>query len=239
MLSAIDGVGERSIQLCDETVDQIRAFDPSGPGELHDGDWRRLCELMLILARFEQYRRNRVSPAVHEKVVEPLIGYEGPLLGLIPAMQIEEASIEDLAALGRLAREESVELAVADPLHLNPLFALSVALGGADADLIYGGTLLEWKSNTPRNIVGRTELWQMVGYALADNADEYGIETVELSALRWGTSYTWSLAELLASLAERPVSVEELRESFAEAVKGAGRVLLRGTNVPPRPGKRG
>jgi hypothetical protein len=176
---------------------------------------------------------------VHEKVVEPLIGYEGPLLGLIPAMQIEEASIEDLAALGRLAREESVELAVADPLHLNPLFALSVALGGADADLIYGGTLLEWKSNTPRNIVGRTELWQMVGYALADNADEYGIETVELSALRWGTSYTWSLAELLASLAERPVSVEELRESFAEAVKGAGRVLLRGTNVPPRPGKRG
>lgn len=238
-LSATPGIGERAVRLQGETVEQIVSLDPSGPGEMHDQGWRRLSELCLILARFEQYRRNPRSPAVQEKVLAPLVGYDGTVLGLIPAMAIAEASIEDLAALGRAAWQDTGDLRDAQPLHLNPRFELSADLGGADADLIYGDTLLDWKSNTPTNIVGREELWQLIGYALADTDDAYGIRRVEIGALRWGSAMSWHLQELLADLAsEPPGELADLRVSFAATVAKARPAIprLRGINVPPRPG---
>ena len=242
-LSAVPEVGERAIFLRREAVDQIAALDPSGPGEMYDQGWRRLCELCLILARFEQYGRNSRSPAVREKVLTPLGGYDGAVLGLIPALMIEEASIEDLVHLSRAAWTDTRDLQDAEPLHLNPRFALSAALDGADADLIHGDTLLDWKSNTPANIVGRPELWQLIGYALADTEDRYGIRRVEIGALRWGSTVSWPLLQLLADLsADPPGELADLRTSFAFTVAEAHKALsdsrprFRGLNVPPRPG---
>lgn len=238
-LSATPEIGERAVRLQGEAVDQIAGLDPSGPGEMHDEGWRRLSELCLILARFEQYRRNPRSPVVQEKVLAPLVGYDGAVLGLIPALMIEEASIEDLVHLGRAAWIDTRDLQDAEPLHLNPRFALSPNLGGADADLIYGDTLLDWKSNTPTNIVGREELWQLIGYALADTDDAYGIRRVEICALRWRSAVSWHLRELFADLAsEPPDELADLRMSFAATVAEARPAIprLRGINVPPRPG---
>jgi hypothetical protein len=221
-LSALPGIGDRAVLLQREAVDQIADLDPSGPGEIDDESWRRLAELCLIVARFEQYRRNSRSPAVREKVAAPLVGYDGSLLGLIPALIIEEASIEDLAKLGRAARADTRDLQYAEPLHLNPRFSLSADLGGADADLIHGDTLLDWKSNTGANVVGRPELWQLVGYALADTEDRYGIRRVEIGALRWRSTVSWSLSQLLADLsADPPGELADLRVSFAATVTEA------------------
>jgi hypothetical protein len=236
-LAAVEGIADRAIVLQRETVDQIVALEPGGAGEIDDPAWRRLAELCLILARFEQYRRN--PRAVEEAVAAPLFGYDGTVLGLIPALGIAEASIEDLAGLGRAAWQDIGDLRDAEPLHLNPRFVLSPNLGGADADLIYGDTLLDWKSNTPTNIVGREELWQLIGYALADTDDAYGIRRVEIGALRWRSAVSWHLQELLADLAsEPPGELADLRMSFAATVAKAGPAIPRprGINVPPRPG---
>lgn len=217
-LSALRDISDRSISLERGIVAQIAALDPSSPGELHDNEWRRLCELCLLLARFEQFRRNPHSPAVQEKVAEPLARYNGAVLGLVPAMNIEEPSIDDLFNLGRAAWQDTADLQDADPLYLNPRFDRSLDLGGADADLIYGDTLLDWKSNTRPDIVGRFELWQLLGYALADTEDEFEIQRVEIGALRWRVSVSWPLEELTSQLsAGRPETLSELRRSFAMA----------------------
>jgi hypothetical protein len=222
-LSAVPGI-DRAILLHREVVIQIKQLDPSGTGELYDDPWRRLCELCLILARFEQYRRNPRSPAVQEKVVMPLVDYDGTALGLIPAMEIEEPSIEDLVSLGRVAWSETRDLQNAETLYLNPHFRLSTALGGADADVIHSDTLRDWKSTASAGIVGREELWQLISYALADTEDEYGIRRVEIGALRWRSGVGWPLLELLADLSTGPwEDLADLRRSFADVVAGAGR----------------
>ena len=217
-LSALEDISDRSISLEREIVAQIAALDPSGPGELQDNEWRRLCELCLLLARFEQFRRNPRSPAVQEKVAEPLTRYNGGVLGLIPAMDIGEASINDLFNLGRAAWQDSADLQDVDPLYLNPRFDRSLDLGGADADLIYGDTLLDWKSATRPDIIGRFELWQLLGYVLADTEDAFGIQRVEVGALRWRVRISWSLEELMSQLsAGRLEPLLEVRRSFAQA----------------------
>lgn len=225
MLSAFPGIGGRAMRLFDETVSQIGALEPWGLGEMFDEDWRLFSELCLVLARFEQYRRNPQSPAVRDKVLAPLMGYNGTALGLIQALAIEESSIEDLVMLGRAAWSDTRDLQDAEPLYLNPHFRLSVPLGGADADLIYGNTLRDWKSSATPSIVGREALWQLLGYALADSDDAFQIHHVEISALRWEGTVGWSLPQLIAELAPGPPDkLSVLRASFADVVIDAGRV---------------
>jgi len=77
---------------------------------------------------------------------------------------------------------------------------LSGALGGADADLIARRLLIDWKATTTPGIVGREQLWQLLGYVLADTDDEYEIREVGIAALRWRSIKIWPLDELLAEL---------------------------------------
>ena len=65
------------------------------------------------------------------------------------------------------------------------MFALSAQVGGADADVICGDLLLDFKATSTTSIVGRGELWQLVGYALADADNQFGIRQVGVAALRW------------------------------------------------------
>ena len=89
----------------------------------------------------------------------------------------------------------------ARPLVLNPKFEQSRALGGADADLIVGRLLIDLKATTTPGIVGRFELWQLLGYALADTEDKFGIREVGIAALRWCSSISWPLKDLMHGLA--------------------------------------
>lgn len=81
----------------------------------------------------------------------------------------------------------------------NPAFAGNGAVGGADADWIVDGTLVELKTQSTLLTAGtvREALFQALGYALLDWDDEY-----ELCALcawfpRYGRRWTWRFEDLL------------------------------------------
>jgi hypothetical protein len=120
-----------------------------------------------------------------------------------------------------LAAADHADLRQCEQLEFGPGFALSRALGGADADLIADGTLLDLKATSTAAIVKRPELSQLVGYALADSGDTYGIRRVGVSAVRWRTRYVWDLHDLLGRLAGGPLPVEQARAELAETAERA------------------
>lgn len=151
-------------------------------------------------------------------------------------MTLSVKTIRDLERLGRAALEDHGGLRDARPLVLNPNFPLSAALGGADADLIAGYRLVDWKASAATQVVGRHELWQLVGYALADSTDRYEIREVGIAALRWRSEVNWPLDALLEELdpgppagfapigggtpRREPIDLASLRGDFARVVVG-------------------
>lgn len=85
-------------------------------------------------------------------------------------------------------------------------------------------------------MVGRHELWQLAGYALADSTDKYEIREVGIAALRWRSTVSWPLTDLLEELApgppaglrvlggdsprREPIDLAALRGGFARVVAG-------------------
>ena len=232
LLMADPSIDMRAIEVEREAVSDIKRLRPSSR-DLTDDEWSELCIRCLVLARFEQFfRAGPLNPAILDLLILPLRQCKG-LDDFIP-LTLTPASIQDLEQLGRCAWEDARSLRRAQPLVLNPKFHLSVALGGADADLVARRRLIDWKATTKTGIVGRAELWQLVGYALADTYDEYEIREVSIAALRWRSAITWRLDDLLVDLApgppvnvkllsraeieRRPIDLVTLRQDFALVV---------------------
>lgn len=194
----------------------VRAVTARAPWQerLPDDQWSEVCRACLVLARFEQaYRAPGARGGPTALLLRQAAGQYDRLLDLVAS----GASADDLARLGRAVVDDHEDLRVADRLILNPEFALARRLRGADGDLIAGPLLLDLKG-TRGNPVGRTALWQLVGYALADTDDEFGLREVGISALRWRTRITWPLEDLLTELSGRKQSLETWRASFVDAV---------------------
>lgn len=232
MLSQDPSIGIRAIEVEREAVTGIKQLSP-GRRELTDSEWREFCLYCLVLARFEQFFRIGPIPAIEERLIAPLRRCLG-LDDFVP-LALTPATIQDLERVGRSAWEEHRSWTNARPLVLNPKFEQSRALGGADADLIVGRLLIDLKATTTPGIVGRLELWQLIGYALADTDNKYGIREVGIAAPRWCSSISWPLTDLLHELAPTapgtivvgkiraatPVTVDlsELRAEFALVVE--------------------
>jgi hypothetical protein len=67
-----------------------------------------------------------------------------------------------------------------------PTFAGSTDIGGADADFVIDGLLLDCKATTTR--LGSAEIGQLAGYLLLDYDDQYRITQVGLYLSRQGTA---------------------------------------------------
>lgn len=226
-------IGTKAIEIEREAAAGIKSLRP-GRSDLTKDEWLDLCVRCLLLARFEQYYR--AGLAVRGLVVGPLRRCND--LDEFAQMSLPRGrdTIRDLARLGRAAWEDHRDLRQARPLVLNPRFQLSRALGGADADLIARHRLIDWKASAARQVVSRHELWQLVGYALADSTDEYEIQEVGIAALRWRSAVSWSLTDLLEELApglpaglrvlsdgslrKEPIDLPALRGDFARVVAG-------------------
>jgi hypothetical protein len=219
----------RATGLEQEARDIIGNLSP-WESSLSVGEFEKLVRACLALARFEQWYR--AGPAVAAYIREPLRALPpgGTVRDLVDAT-VGAASVADLIVLGRAAVEDQADLLRAARVDSNPNFAQSIPLGGADADLIADGLLIDWKATKTPNIVGRDELWQLVGYAAADTPDSFSIRRVGIGALRWRRRVVWPLPDLLTELAEGPVAgLPELRREFAEVVApvaATGRQLLR------------
>lgn len=194
-------------------VRELRPWDT----ELGDPDWSALCEACAVLARFEQCYRD-IGVAIGLLL---LLGREAPSdhSALVPYVA-GPVTLDDLASLGRVAIADHRHLRNAAQLEINPTFERSHALGGADADVIFDGLLLDWKAGATTKIVGRRELWQLLGYVFADTDDEHSIRRIGISAVRWRRHVSWSVEELSALLAgdQQQRSLDELRAQFAVVV---------------------
>ncbi|MGW0393783.1 hypothetical protein ACWDYJ_23365 [Streptomyces sp. NPDC003042] len=81
-----------------------------------------------------------------------------------------------------------------------PVFTGSADLGGADADFIVGGCLLDCKATKDPRRLGREEIYQLAGYLLLDYDNQFGIDRVRLYLSRQGGLITWDTADFLRRL---------------------------------------
>jgi hypothetical protein len=101
------------------------------------------------------------------------------------------------------------------PWTLGPTFAGSRLVGGADADLVAAGLLLEIKTTAKKPSLGVIDLFQVISYAL-DFDDEYSIDAIGLFSTRYAYLSTWPLGTLLSELAHQTVALQGIRREFRE-----------------------
>lgn len=167
----------------------------------------------------------------------------GPRLALLPATATLEdllalagdAEVADLLALTEAARQNLLPAVAArsGPPQLGPTFAGSLDVGGADADFIVGGLLVEVKvqlgdktrDGRRRCSLGQRTMFELLGYLLLDHDDAYQLDTLGVYAARWRYLAMWPVEELLGTLAGHPVDLARERAEFAALVE---------TTVAPR-----
>jgi hypothetical protein len=100
---------------------------------------------------------------------------------------------------------------------LGPTFAGSAFIS-TDADLIAAGLLLDLKTSL-KFTLPKQDLFQLVGYALLDFDDEYGVTEVGLFSARYAYLATWLLSTLLEDLAGHKIDLQSTRQEFHELLK--------------------
>lgn len=185
-------------------------------------DEERLTRLCYVASAFEDLFRNHMFPA------RGLLGQATAnttleqLAALVPSY-----AVADIAALMELARgprgfgDFGQMLALPGPERIcGPVFAGSPDVGGADADFILNGRLIDSKSTTRPDRIGTPEIYQLAGYLLLDYEDAYRITDVSLYLARQGVHLGWSVADFLRLLgAGRPLAV--LRRECRDVLAGA------------------
>jgi len=196
----------------------LRQVDPCGKslGMVHERQLNRFC---FVLALFEQLFR--IGP--HPK---NLLFAQNNISTVADLLSIaDEGWVNDLCSLSdRFYRRYREHLS--DPVHLNPTFAGSHDIGGADADLILNGCLLDIKT-TVTPAITKTMLYQLVGYTLLDYEDEYQITEIGIYLARQATTLPWDLRDMLHRLHTDTPSppITELRQQFKNTIQSTTRHL--------------
>jgi hypothetical protein len=163
----------------------------------------------------------------------------GSRLSLLPATATLEDllalasddEVADLLALTEAARRSLLPAVAArgGPLQLGPTFAGSLEVGGADADFVVGGLLVEVKvqlgdktrDGRRRCSLAQRTMFELLGYLLLDYHDAYQLDTLGVYAARWRYLTMWPVDELLGTLAGHPVDLAGERADFATLVRAA------------------
>lgn len=111
----------------------------------------------------------------------------------------------------------------AERVTLNPTFDGSRDVGGADADMIIGDTLVDLKTSRQQRPCDRQDLWQLVGYVLLDYRGKRPVSALALDFVRRDKTFSWPLDDLLEMLAGSRQPVDSWRARF----KDVTRVLAR------------
>jgi len=103
------------------------------------------------------------------------------------------------------------------------------ALCAADADMIADGLLLDLKTRLGGRVKGPGgradylrigDLRQLIGYLLFDHSDAHHIDRVGIYSARFGHLVIWPVAEVLETLAGKPVDLADVREQTWRALGG-------------------
>jgi hypothetical protein len=169
-------------------------------------EWGELVRHGLLLATFVGVHRSRQA---HIFVKERLDGAK-PALDEYARRLWRPEDEQDLLALMPALVDDHSFVREASKVAVNPTFALSRRLGGADADLVTDGTLWDYKGTRQTRILRREEIWQLVAYLLADLDDRFAIRAVGVSALRWRSRVRWDATDLLGQLTDQPADDVDL-----------------------------
>ena len=216
-MPAHSSVGGAARQVAVDTAELVAKRAPHvGPGLLlPDDDEDALCRQLIVLAWCEEiFRTRRLAPgSALDRLSTSEAATVTDLLAAVPA-----AAVADLVAVHGLCNQLPDWAMVREQAHAapssvmsGPTFAGSGRVGGADADVLVGGLLIDIKASVnPRT--SRKEIpYQLIGYVLLDFDDVYGITSAGLFLARQGTLISWELPALLTLFGARH-PVQELRE---------------------------
>ena len=137
---------------------------------------------------------------------------------------VESNWIDDLRELS-WTFYDSCDHLLALPHVLNPTFDGSKDVGGADADLIVDGMLIEIKT-TKKPEIKPEWIWQLLGYMLLDYSDCHRIGSIGLYMARQGILFEWDLEETIRALCPgNPSGIGELRSKFKELTHSLSRTV--------------
>lgn len=166
--------------------------------------------LSVILAWAESYYRSTRDPETSLRGALSRGATVHDLVSEVPA-----PVRQDLHALLAAYRRDQHPQWAGRPVVLNPTFAQSEALGGADADWTIADMLWDLKTTTrPRDRLAES-LLPLVGYALSDTPDTSGITTLGLYFPRFGQTLTWDLDPLLRCVGRQALPPEDWRQKWA------------------------
>lgn len=174
---------------------------------------RALARLCLMLAAFEAVYRALAWPPAFLRDELPASATD--LLSAVP-----DDWVEDVADLSTAFSRRYPEWRGAAAI-LNPTFEGSADIGGADADFILDGCL--WDIKTTKTDGGQsTHIYQLLGYALLDYDDQFGIERVGLLFPRQDAAVQWPLPRLIRTLSGRDLDLRGLRQQFRAVIAHSG-----------------
>jgi hypothetical protein len=222
---AILGAGDLSEHhrlLARELVSVIGDLGAPGPiGRLPDADEERIARVCWALALYETIFRAGagINTPLRELSIEATVE---DLLALASPAWIEDVIAQMGAAVdGLVAHFSHVP---AEGRRPGVTFAGSADVGGADADLLIGSTLIEVKT-TIQTRPEKMWVYQLIGYALLDYDNRWNIDEVGFYFPRQALLVRWELESLLRRMLEpdranglrRPrVDVAETRARLAE-----------------------
>jgi hypothetical protein len=206
----------RLVQAFFERLDAtLRAIEPAGRC-LNAAEEQVLDRYCYVLSLFEQVFRS--SAYVQGPLLQPRAKQSVEELLAIPQV----ACLDDLGAIFGLFYERYAHL-LSQPAILNPIFAGSFDIGGADADLIVDGCLIDIKASISPQLKAEF-LYQLAGYVLLDYYDEYHITSVGIYMARQGMLFAWPLAEFFRTVAGTDESaLPSLRQAFRTLCEQEGK----------------
>ena len=185
----------------------------------------RAADCALVCARLEQRFRMGERRAIELALPDPAVGTIRGLDGAIQATRASAETRADLVAVLAAGLVDTADLYEADPLAINPVFALSGAVGGADADVISDGLLIDFKTGKGRSLISTIEIYQLIGYVLLDVDDSHRIRSIGIHALRWRSRWVIDLKELLCELSCQTRTLPDWRSMFASVLEGDQQII--------------
>jgi hypothetical protein len=194
-------------------------MEPARFADRPDEWWARVCYALALLV--ELYRALSVENSRLMRLTAS--SRAADLLALA-----SDAEVADLIAMRDLARQRLLPALPAGPVTSGMTFDGSADLN-ADADLIAGGVLVDFKAGqggkpradgTRAASVARSDIDQLLGYTLMDYSDTFALHTVAIYAVRFGYLAVWPITELCAQMGGRSADLARLRTQFAQVLRG-------------------
>jgi len=207
------GVGRASDELFRTLGGFLGRAKPAGRA-LAPYEEERLCRYCFVLACFEQVYRAGAHPA------NPLFSQTATTAHALLALPPTDA-VRDLGKISRGFHATQQDL-LPRPSTLNPMFAGSADVGGAGADLIVDGCLIEIKTLATPKITGKM-LHQLLGYVFLDYEGEHPLTQAGFYLARQTTLKRIPLSDLLGELSgDGEIDLPETRKLFRDAALRGG-----------------